>query len=213
VKELVADARELEDTRFAEIVRYAQTVLGGQASGRASQRDLANALGIAPTMVTRYKSRNCDWRGLRASTIEALAKAARLEVGTVFVWLHEGREAAMAYERRMSAEPRAFRPVDLARELTAMLEQQDDEAGPDVTEPAGLDYAAIAALLRPLQGPAFERLVEVLEATTAVNAIAECMPLEDEDWLKLARLLSEDPAAFRQRYSAKCAARTQRQAA
>ena len=66
---LLADGRTQQDNRFAEIVSDAQVVLGGQASGRASQRELAEALGVAPTMITRYKSKNCDWRGLKASTL------------------------------------------------------------------------------------------------------------------------------------------------
>ena len=204
--QLLADGRAQQDSRFAEIVRYAQTVLGGQASGRASQRELAEALGVAPTMVTRYVSSNCDWRGLKASTLEALAKAARLEVGTLFVWIHEGRDAAMAYERRMSAEPKAFRPVDLARELTAMLESQErvkEEPAPD-----GPDYEAILNQLQPLQGPAFDRLVELFDATAAVAAAQQQQPLSDDDWLKLARLIDADPVKFRQLCSTQSASRT-----
>jgi len=206
VDQLLADGRAQQDSRFAEIVRYAQTVLGGQASGRASQRELAEALGVAPTMVTRYVSSNCDWRGLKASTLEALAKAARLEVGTLFVWIHEGRDAAMAYERRMSAEPKAFRPVDLARELTAMLESQErvkEEPAPD-----GPDYEAILNQLQPLQGPAFDRLVELFDATAAVAAAQQQQPLSDDDWLKLARLIDADPVKFRQLCSTQSASRT-----
>jgi transcriptional regulator with XRE-family HTH domain len=210
VDSLLADGRTQQDNRFAEIVSYAQVVLGGQASGRASQRELAEALGVAPTMITRYKSKNCDWRGLKASTLEALAKAARLEVGTLFVWINEGQGAAMAYERRMSAEPKAFRPVDLARELTAMLESQ--EQAKQEPAPEGPDYAGIQNQLQPLQGPAFDRLVALFDATAAVAAAMEQQPLSDDDWLKLARLVDADPARFRQLHSGQSASRTPQQA-
>lgn len=206
---MLADERTQQDNRFAEIVSYAQVVLGGQASGRASQRELAEVLGVAATMVTRYKAGNCDWRGLKASTLEALAKAARLEVGTLFVWINEGRDAAMAYQRRMSAEPRAFRPVDLARELTAMLESQEQIK--QEPAPEGPDYAGIQNQLQPLQGPAFDRLVALFDATAAVAAAMEQQPLSDDDWLKLARLVDADPARFRQLYQS--ASRTPQRAA
>ena len=204
-----ADKRAEQDARFAEIVGYAQVVLGGQASGRASQRELAEYLNVAPTMVTRYKAGNCDWLGLKASTLESLARAARLEVGTLFVWINEGREAAMAYEQRMSAEPKAFRPVDLARELTAMLERQDRNAIKEEPAPSGPDYEGITSQLQQLAGPAFDRLVLLFDATNAVAAAIEQQPLSDDDWLKLARLVDDDPAAFRQRYATQSVSRNQ----
>ncbi len=202
--------QELRDARFAEIVRYAQTALGGKASNRASQRELAEALGIAPTMVTRYLSSNCDWRNLKATTIEALAKAARLEVGTLFVWIADGREAAMVYERRMSSKPRAFQPVDLARELASMLEAWEVDPEKQDPAPEGPDYDAIQQQLQQLQGPAFDRLVEVFDAAAAIGAVEQRLPLADEHWCVLSRLLNADPAAFRQQFAARSAARTQR---
>ncbi len=202
--------QELRDARFAEIVRYAQTVLGGNGSNRASQRALAEALPVAPTMVTRYLSSNCDWHGLRAATIEALAKAARLEVGTLFVWIAEGRDAAMVYERRMSTKPRAFHPVDLARELASMLEAWEADLEKQNPAPEGPDYDAIQQQLQQLQGPAFDRLVQVFDAAGALDAVEQQLPLEDEHWLALARLLNADPAAFRQQFAARSAARSPR---
>ena len=131
------DDRDIEGIRFAEIIQYAQIVLGGREDRRASQRELSSRLNVAATMIGRYKSGLCDWRNIKASTIEALAKAAQLEVGTLFVWINEGREAALAHERKTSTTPRAFAPVDLARELVAMLETgsglpDKDEALPSV---------------------------------------------------------------------------------
>ena len=117
------DNRELEGQRFAEIVIYAQEVLGSKEDRRASQRALSQTLGVAATMIGRYKSGLCDWQNLRAQTIEALAAAAQLEVGTLFIWIKDGKAAAMAYQRQASSAPRAFAPVDLARELVQMLEQ------------------------------------------------------------------------------------------
>jgi transcriptional regulator with XRE-family HTH domain len=204
--------QELRDARFAEIVRYAQTALGGNGSNRASQRELAEALGIAPTMVTRYLSSNCDWRNLKATTIEALAKAARLEVGTLFVWIADGRDAAMVYERRMSSKPRAFHPVDLARELASMLEASEADSEKQYPAPVGPDYEAIQQQLQQLQGPAFDRLVEVFDAAAALQAVEQQLPLEDEHWLALARLLNADPAVFRQQFAARSGARTQQPA-
>jgi transcriptional regulator with XRE-family HTH domain len=137
----LADTRDVEGLRFAEIVQYAQVILGSKADRRASQRELSERMGVAATMIGRYKSGLCDWRNLKASTIEALANAAQLEVGTLFIWINQGRAAAMEHQRKASDSPKAFEPLDLAKELVGMLETQarqgidESENLPPATKP------------------------------------------------------------------------------
>jgi transcriptional regulator with XRE-family HTH domain len=193
-----ADERTL---RFAEIVRYAQKVLGG-ASGRASQRDLAAALGLAPTMVGRYLSANADFHHLRAITIERLAAAAQLEPGALFVWIREGRSAAMAYQQLMQQQPVAFEPIDLARQLVAMLDSGDPAVPAGAVEPME-DYGALQqdiADQRAVAPAMFDRLVAMADAAATVEKVNGSAALLHSDWLKLQQLLDAPALELMQRY-------------
>jgi transcriptional regulator with XRE-family HTH domain len=193
-----ADERTL---RFAEIVRYAQKVLGG-ASGRASQRDLAAALGLAPTMVGRYLSANADFHHLRAITIERLAAAAQLEPGALFVWIREGRSAAMAYQQLMQQQPVAFEPIDLARQLVAMLDSGDPAVPAGAVEPMK-DYGALQqdiADQRAVAPAMFDRLVAMADAAATLEKVNGSAALLHSDWLKLQQLLDAPAPELMQRY-------------
>jgi transcriptional regulator with XRE-family HTH domain len=206
------DASEMQTARFAEIVRYAQRVLGGSGT-KASQRDLAAALGIAPTMTGRYLTGNVDFRNLRAITIEKLAAATQLEPGALFVWIRDGREAAMAYQQMMQQEPVAFEAVDLARKLVTLLEDSDPpRPGQLVPEP---DYRALQHDIqdqREVAPAMFDRLVAMVGAASVLEGVAVAAPLEEGDWLKLQQLLDLPAAQLQQRYGfARAASRTQPQ--
>jgi hypothetical protein len=197
------EASEQRSVRLAEIVRYAQTVMGG-GRGRASQRDLAAALEIAPTMTSRYLAGNADFHNLRAVTIERLAAAAQLEPGALFVWMREGRQAAMAYQQLMQQSPVAFEPIDLARQLVAMLEDDGRSAvdPQQLLEPAA-DYGALSrdiADQRAVAPALFDRLAQMLNAIPVIERVSAEAPLSDQDWLTLQELLDAPAAQLQQRY-------------
>ena len=183
------DPKDIAGVRFAEIVSYAQQVLGGREDRRASQRELSQRLGVAATMIGRYKSGMCDWQNLKASTIEALAAAAQLEVGTLFVWIKEGRSAAMQYQRKASAEPKAFEVVDLARELVKMLEgvspDQETKELPPIREQRKIHTEAEAKQISDMCREAFRRIAvdrmwEPADAWEKLSALCDGMSAEQK---------------------------------
>lgn len=198
-REEVSEDRSI---RFAEIVRYAQKVMGG-GRGRASQRDLAAALEIAPTMTSRYLAGNADFHNLRAVTIERLAAVAQLEPGALFVWMRQGRQAAMAYQQLMQQSPVAFEPVDLARQLVAMLEEDVSAVvPPQLVEPTA-DYEGLArdiADLRAVAPALFDRLAQMLQGAPVLERIEAAEPLSEADWLTLQELMDAPAAELRLRY-------------
>jgi len=190
---------ELDDQttyrRFAEICQYAQRALGGDGSRLVTQRELAESLGCAPTMVTRYLHSGADFFSLKSRTIVALARACRLEPGTLFVWIEHGREKAMEYQRCLGASPMAS-SLDLAEEL---LSRMREEAKAKVAT-NGPDYDGLIAFInqeRQQGGLFFTRLTESLNAEHALAAALESQLLTDEDWEVLARLLDADLRRFR----------------
>ncbi|MCE2838628.1 MAG: helix-turn-helix transcriptional regulator [Cyanobium sp. 49614_E6] len=206
------DVGELQAARLAEIVRYAQRVLGGSGA-KASQRDLAAALGIAPTMVGRYLT-NTDFRNLRAVTIERLAAVTQLEPGALFVWIRDGREAAIAYQQLMQQEPVVFAPVDLARRLVSLLEESDAESAVhSVQREPEPDYRALQHDINDQRAVApamFDRLAAMLGAEQVLERIENAAPLEEGDWLKLQQLLDLPALQLQQRYGfARAVSRTQ----
>jgi transcriptional regulator with XRE-family HTH domain len=188
----------LAATRFGEIINFALRRLG-HGEGRASQRDLAAAIGVAPTMVGRYRAAAADFEALRAVTVERLAAACGLEVGALFAWIREGREAAMAYQQRISHEPVAFEPIDLARQLVALLEQDE----PLTALERQPDYGALQRDLadaRAIAPALFDRLVQMTAAAPSLEKVEAAAELDDQDWLKLQQLLDAEPAELQERY-------------
>jgi len=209
---MTQDSGEVQAARFAEIVRHAQRVLGG-SGGRASQRDLAVNLGIAPTMTGRYLAGNVDFRNLRAITIEKLAAATQLEPGALFAWIRDGREAAMDYQQLMCQEPVAFAAVDLARKLVTLLEEDPEpgyKSGLPQSEP---DYGALQQDIQDQRDVApalFDRLVAMASAEETLEKVAVPSPLDESDWLKLQQLLDLPAQQLQQRYGfARAVSRTQ----
>lgn len=201
-----ADAgnRELRAQRFAEVIRYAQKVCGKGSGERASQRELADRIDVAGTMVTRYLSGSVDWSNCKTHTAALIAKAAELHVGSIYVWIDQGREAALQHEAQLRGRPVAFQPLDLARELTAMLEAEPHEAGE-----LGVSIQLLKARLEDAERESprlFGTLVAKLGAESAVAKVQFGEPLSSQELEIISVLLGEpmDPA----RYSLKTETKT-----
>ena len=186
---------EIVQQRFAEICVYALEVLGGSGSRLASQRELAEAICVAPTMLTRYLHSGCDWYSLKARTVAALARVTHMEPGSLFVWIEAGREAAMEHQRSLGSTPLTT-TVDLAEQLLARLRE---DAKQQLTA-NGPDYAGLIALIEKERSAGdilFDRLTQGLGCSGALAAAMEKKELSDEDWTMLSRLLDCDLRAYR----------------
>lgn len=195
---VAGEAEALRSERLREIVLFALERLGGRA--RISQRKLAQAMGCAPTMVTRYLTGQ-DPLGLKVVTLVHLARVAGLHPGTLHVWLEDGRDLAMAHERRVSDSLDGCQPIDLAKELVRRLEG----AAP---EPPALEDEEFTRRLRDavnreeaeLGGFLFTRMCELADATEAVEELRSfaglTLPLPKPYANALARLLNLDPDAL-----------------
>lgn len=184
---------------------YALRVCGSEAGVRTSQRELSRRLLVAPGMIGRYLAGQASFDALRASTIYLLAQAARLHVGTLFVWNREGQEAAMDYEYRLSNgtdSSAGLRPLELAELLVSKLRQQALLQEQAAATPQ-MDWAGLDALIAQQQQPSpelFERLVAALGAQEALDAVAQRQELSDQHWTLLRQLLAVEDTAFRQRF-------------
>lgn len=205
----VLSGEDLTAQRFREVIDYALVQRGGPG-GRASQRDLAEQLGIAATMVTRYLTHRAAFDGLRATTVERLALACNLEVGAIYAWIRDGRAAAMAYQQRLQSEPVAFSPLDLAERLAALLRQQAVDPA-DSPLPPTPDYDCLRLALddaRAVAPALFDRLVALTKAAQTLERVRAVEELDQQDWLRLQQLLDEQPLVLQQRYGFAAVAQT-----
>lgn len=197
---------------FLQLLHYCRLVLGGHKR-LASQRELADALCVAATMAGRYLSGDTDFYGMRAVTVELLAKAAQVDVGTVFLWVAEGREVALAHEERVRQEPVAFSALEHLRTAVRLLEDQEEEEGPleqgahHSPQPPKPDYRELLLLLEVRRGldgepiaSLFDTLVETLAAGSTLERVRQAEELEDGDWVKLQQLLGVPAEELRQRF-------------
>ena len=204
-----------QQANFQELLHYCREVLG-HGNRLATQRELAEALDIAATMAGRYIGGGTDFYNLRAVTVQRMAAAAGLDVGTVYLWVEHGRQVAMQHQERLSQRPLRFTALDYVREAAALLEQQQSAVEPESLSP-GPDYTALQQALDERRGPEgdartglFDTLVEHVGASAALQRIAAAQPLEDDDWLKLQPLLGVPAAELQQCYGfAQTAARTE----
>lgn len=197
------EAGDCTAIRFREVIDYALTQLGGP-SGRASQKDLADQLQLAPTMVTRYLTQRAAFDGLRATTIERLASVCGLETGAIYTWVRDGRAAAMAYQQRFSAKPVAFSPLELAEQLATLLQRQaSSQEQAAAAAPLQPDYDGLLQALEDARAVApalFDRLLEITKAAPTRLRVEAAEELTQQDWLKLQQLLDEQPEVLQQRY-------------
>lgn len=201
--------------KFQELLHYCREVLG-RGTRLATQRELAEALDIAATMAGRYIGGGTEFNNLRAVTVQRIAAAAGLDVGTVYLWVEQGRQAAMLHQERLDQRPLRFTALDYVREAAALLEQQQPE-GRLEPEPFVPDYAALQQALEERRGPEgdaraglFDTLVDHVGAGPVLQRIAAAETLEDDDWLKLQPLLGVPAAELQQCYGfAQTVARTE----
>ena len=187
---------------FQELLHYCREVLG-DGKRLASQRELADAIGCAPTMTGRYIAGGTDPYQLRATTMQSIAATAGLDVGTIYIWLEQGRAAAMAHQERLNRKPLRFTALDYVREAAALLERQQLET-PKLPQP---DYEGLEQALAERRGPEgdartslFDTLVDQVSAAQVLERIVRRQPLADEDWLKLQMLLGVPAAELQQCY-------------
>jgi transcriptional regulator with XRE-family HTH domain len=181
--------RDLRAQRFADLIRYAQRVCGRGDSSKASQRELAERIEVAGTMITRYLSGTVDWSNIKTQTARLIADAAEMDVGSIYVWIENGREAAFRHEAQIRSRPVSFGPLELARELTAMLEQQGGERS------AGPDYRLVREKLVAVEGESprlFSSLVGRIGAEGALAKLEFGHPLTEEEWQQINTLLGEE---------------------
>lgn len=174
---------EVRRKRFQEIVRYALEV-NTQTDRRFSQRDLADKLKVAPTMITRYLQGRVEFWSMKAVTLDFLAKSCGLDVGTLYAWIEKGRDEAIRHQERVEQEPAIARPQDLLRRALSMLENEKKPPGQK-----GPRYPALRKAIRDLRlsvGEAvYPRLIRLAEAEAALQAVeaGEDLWLDAEDAL------------------------------
>lgn len=190
---------------FLDLLHHCRRVLGDHRR-LASKRELSDALNVAPGMAGRYVSGETDFYGLRAVTVEQLAKACGLDVGTVFRWVREGRQAAMAHEALLRQEPVAFTALDHVRAAAALLQRQDSavDADEEGEQPLGTDFQGLTLALagrRGQEGAAmaslFDTLVQTIQAVPCLERIQAAQELEEADWFTLQQLLGVPESELR----------------
>lgn len=195
---------EQRKRHFREVVEYAleRVSTGGQ---RASQRQLAERIMCAPGMIRRYLDMETSVEGLKFLTLYSLSKACRLDPGTLFIWIEEGREPAMLHEAALSGTIPPFGALDLARQLVRILEQDDrggGDLGSDGPAPPSLDPVRLRlSSLEHEVGALYQRMVRLTEAEAAVELVEAVGTLPSslaaEDWAALGRLLEMEPDQLR----------------
>jgi len=185
---------------FREVIEYAleRVSTGGQ---RASQRQLAERIMCAPGMIRRYLDKETSVEGLKFLTLYSLSKACRLDPGTLFIWIEEGREAAMLHEAALGGTIPPFGALDLARQLVRILEQDDrggQDAAGDGPAPPSLDPVRLRlSALEHDVGPLYQRMVRLTQAEAVIELVETggTLPssLAAEDWAALGRLLEMEP--------------------
>lgn len=184
-------------SNFLELLQHCRRVLGGHTR-LASKRELSDALNVAPGMAGRYISGETDFYNLRAVTVELLARACGLDVGTVFRWVGQGRQEALAHEALVRREPVAFSALDHVRAAATLLERQEEAVlqGGDDPLPLPTDFDGLAMALAGRRGQdgaavasLFDTLVQSIGAEACLERIRSNRDLEEGDWFKLQQLL------------------------
>lgn len=115
-----------QSLNFCRLIRYCRYVLGGRQR-LVSQRMLADALSVTSRVAGRFISGDAGFYELKPASIMLLAEACELHVGTLFVWVESGPDAAMRHEQLLRQAPTGFSlldyllpAVDLARSMQTM---------------------------------------------------------------------------------------------
>lgn len=194
---------ESDQTRFTEIISFAQTMCGAEAGERASLTELAAELRVSPSIVNRYRSGAVHFGNLKAETVRRLAEVCRVQPGTLYVWMRDGRAAAEVYERQVSTGMRTEEPSALA--LAEMLVEQLRQQQPLHQAEPELRYDMLQAVIEEAAadgGSFWQRLVTLLKAEPVLERVQQHEELSDDDWTTLRQLLATDDPAFIQRFYA-----------
>lgn len=199
------DLVERRKRHLKEVVLYAmeRVSTGGQ---RASQRQLAERLMCAPGMIRRYLDQETSVEGLKYITLHMLARACRLDTGSLFVWIEDGRDAAMEHEASLAGTMPPFSALDLAHRLVDLLSEDEPGGGdPARDTPPGPDLEPLrqrVSLMEVESAHLFPRMVRLTEAEEAIQCLSDPsvtpLDLRSEDWSALARLLEEEVDALKQ---------------
>lgn len=201
--------RQVRDARFAELVNHALTRMGAERGAViGAQNELAKALNVSSTMLHRYKTGGVDFDALKARTVAQLAKVLDMDVGAVYLWIEQGKDAAIAYQRRLTGRPIAFSPVDLSQELTAMLQRYG--TGLDAPVPLQrpvLQCEALLAAMEAKREPApelFDQFLDMLQLSPLLEQVRGGLleDLEYHHWQALARVLGGTPESLMEQYLA-----------
>jgi hypothetical protein len=175
-----------------EIVLYALEKIAN-GGHRGSQRALAEQMAVAPGMIRRYLDGEVAVEALKYGTILTLAKASRLDPGTIYVWVEAGRDAAMDHEARLQGDIPPFGLTDLARRLLNELEAQEQTLPELEAEPTLAPIRRRIDALEEEAGMSFPRMLRMAAATEAVIKVRrlETVPadLDGDDWEALSVLL------------------------
>ena len=190
---------------FKEVVLYAMERVssGGQ---RASQRQLAERLMCAPGMIRRYLDQETSVEVLKYITLHMLAKACRLDTCSLFVWIEDGRDAAMEHEASLAGTMPPFSALDLAHRLVDLLSEEEGGQGDDgKDDPPGPDMEPLrqrVAVMEVESGQLFPRMVRLTESEDAIKCLLDSsvtpVDLRNEDWSALARLLEAEVAELKE---------------
>jgi hypothetical protein len=159
-------------------------------------------------MIRRYLDKETSVEGLKFLTLYSLSKACRLDPGTLFFWIEEGREAAMLHEAALHGTVPPFGALDLARRLVDILEEQEGGGGESVANDSGPpppNLDGIRHRLASLEeevGQLFGRMVRLTDAADVVDRVQTGLNAPDElsakDWEALAALLEVEVSTLKQ---------------
>jgi hypothetical protein len=202
---LVGPVSESRKRHFKEVIEYAmeRVSTGGH---RASQRQLAERIMCAPGMIRRYLDMQTSVEGLKFVTLLSIAKACRLDPGTLFVWIEQGRQSALLHEAALHGTVPPFGALDLAKRLVEILEDgPGGDGGGDGGGPPKPGLAPVRQQLRVLEqevGALMAKMVRLTEAEDALRLVMaeDTAPemLNEGHWRSLSRLLEVAPEVLQQ---------------
>jgi hypothetical protein len=192
--ELMSSVRK---RHFKELIEYALERIS-HGGHRASQRQLAEQLMLAPGMIRRYLDMETSVEGLKFMTLYQISRACRLDVGSVFLWIEEGREKAMDHEMALGGQVPPFSALDLARRLVVILEGDGGGGGGGGGDTSGPkpDLGPLRQRVQDFAAEAGDLMCRMVRMVGAEAALAKLEDpalaigsLETDDWQAVAALL------------------------
>lgn len=183
------EKEEIMAQRFAEVIRYAQRVGKSGTEIRSSQKNLADKIEVAGTMITRYLSGKVQFGNIKSETARLIAEAAGLHVGSLYAWIVDGKDAAMVLEEKLRGEPVAFKPLEMAEKLVVALRKEEGQEAPASQEryKQEREYLAKMEVESPLL---FGRFIASMNAEKVLAKLEFGEELEKEDRELLMKLIA-----------------------